>query len=331
MISLEQLAENRVPWGKLDQFEDRNIFQTLPWITFIARTQGAEPVIAEVKENGAIIGYFTGLKVNKFGFNILGSPFKGWTTEYMGFNLRPGSSRRQILEKLSSFAFEKLGCQYVELVDRQVNQGDCKNLPYLVTYSSGFEIDLTKDEDRLLADMDSACRRCIRKAAKTGVSIEEADGIGFAEDYFVQLKDVFAKQSLAPTYGIERVQELIRSLHPTGHLLLLRARHPEGMVMATGIFPAFNDTMYFWGGASLREYQILRPNEAIIWHAMRYWKSRGIKKFDMGGGGEYKRKYGGYEISVPCLIKAKYDFLIPMRNLAQKTWKMTQKLRGRFK
>ena len=54
------------------------------------------------------------------------------------------------------------------------------------------------------------CRRCIRKAEKKGVIIEEAQDLRFSTEYFAQLTDVFAKQNLVPTYGIERVQ---RSLH----------------------------------------------------------------------------------------------------------------------
>src|SRR5436189_3057502 len=98
--------------------------------------------------------------------------------------------------------------------------------------------------------MTSACRRCIRKAKKVGVTIEEADDPEFADDYYAQLRDVFAKQSLVPTYGVDRVQALIAHLHPTGRLLLLRARGPDGASIATGIFPAMNGSMYFWGGAS---------------------------------------------------------------------------------
>jgi hypothetical protein len=331
MISIERLNVNQVPWEILDRFADRTIFQTLPWLNFVAKTQTAEPVVAAVKKDNCTLGYFTGLIVGKSGLKILGSPFKGWTTEYMGFNLPAGVPRRGVLEVVSSFAFKDLGCHYLEIVDRRVCEDDYGDLPYTVQYGQSFEIDLTKSEDELLANMKSACRRCIRKAAKCGVVIEVASDMGFAEDYYAQLKDVFAKQSLVPTYGIERVQELIRHLHPTGHLLLLRARNPESLCIATGIFPAFNDTMYFWGGASWCKHQSLRPNEPLMWYAMRYWKARGIKKFDMGGRGDYKRKYGGYEIEVPRLIRAKYDFLIPLRNLAQRTWKISQMVSGRLK
>lgn len=318
MISMERIDLESVPWKEIDRFSDRTIFQTLPWLRFIAKTQGAEPILATVKEDNHVVGYFTGLVMSKFGLKILGSPFKGWTTAYMGFNLLPGYPRRNVLETVPSFAFRDLGCHYLEIVDRHVRRDDCSNLSYTVQWTQNIEIDLTPSEDRLFANMKSACRRCIRKAAKGGVVIEEASDMGFADDYYAQLGDVFAKQSLVPTYDIERVRELLRYLLPTGQLLLLRARNDEGLCIATGIFPAFNDTAYFFGGASWREHQILRPNEALLWEAMKYWKARGISRFDLGGKASYKKKYGGYQFEVPRLMRARYGLLLSLRNLAER-------------
>ena len=44
-----------------------------------------------------------------------------------------------------------------------------------------------------------------------------------------------------------------------------------------GTFLGFNKIAEFWGNASFRASQILRPNEAIHWYAMRYWKVVGCK------------------------------------------------------
>lgn len=330
MISVRRIDINQVPWDELDRFKDRTLFQILPWLKFVATTQNAEPVVAAIKENGCTIGYFTGLVTHKFGLKILGSPFKGWTTAYMGFNLQHGSSRREALKSVLLFAFEDLRCQHFEILDRHIHEEDYKDLPFTVKYLNSYEIDLSKSEGELFANMNSSCRRCIRKANKCGVVIEEASDMDFANDYYEQLKDVFRKQSLVPTYGIDRVQELLRHLQPTGHLLLLRAKNPEGLCIATTIFPAFNDTMYFWGGASWRKHQILRPNEAMMWYAIRYWKAQGMKKFDMGGGGDYKKKYGGYTIRVPRLIKSKYRLITSFRNLAEGAFKIHQKILGQI-
>src|SRR3954470_16607508 len=91
-----------------------------------------------------------------------------------------------------------------------------------------YKSDLTKSEDELFKGMDSACRRCIRKAEKSGVTIEEARDVEFADEYYAQLKDVFAKQGKVPTYSVERVRTLIKHMLPTGRLLAVRARDPEG-------------------------------------------------------------------------------------------------------
>jgi CelD/BcsL family acetyltransferase involved in cellulose biosynthesis len=331
MISFKRLEFDQVPWEKLDQFKDRTVFQTRPWLQFVMETQEAEPIVAEVIENRSYLGYFTGLIVKKLGIRILGSPFKGWTTAYMGFNLIPSIPRSKVLAPLAAFVFNDLKCHFLEIMDRNTTESDQQGLAFDMTYFSNFEIDLTKSENELLGNMkSSSCRYCIRKAIKSGVTYEEAVDLDFARDYYTQLKDVFAKQSLTPTYYLDRVQTLLKYLLPTGNLLLVRAREPHGRCIATGIFPAYNDTAYFWGGASFRDYQKLSPNEGLIWYAMQYWKGRGIKKFDFGGGGDYKRKYGGYEISVPVLIKAKYDFLIPLRNAAKRAWGLRQRIKGKF-
>lgn len=318
-------------WGGiLADCEDRTIYQTPEWLSFIAETQQAQPVLVAFKQGSHTVGYFSGLIINKFGFKILGSPMPGWTTSYMGLNLLQGVSRYLAIEKLIQFALDEWGCAHVELMDRRLSVEDAVRMGYEYRRLLGFEIDLTLSEDRLFADMTSACRRCVRKAEKEGVLVEEAHDLGFADDYYAQLRDVFAKQSLVPTYGIERVRQLITHIHPTGHLLLLRARDRQGRCIATGIFPHMNGVMYFWGGASWRHHQLLRPNEAIQWYAMKFGKQNGLRTYDMGGGGEYKRKYGGGEIEVPWFRKSKYPWIRYLRDMAQQSHKVRQQCLGWF-
>jgi hypothetical protein len=309
-------------------FEDRTVFQTIEWLSFVATTQDAEPVFGLIHDRDRIVGRFSGLIIKKFGMRILGSPFPGWTTSYMGFNLDPTVSRTDALLALGDFALHNLRCVHFEAMDRRINIAEAEKSGYKYTIYKGFEIDLTLSVDKLFAAMDAPCRRCIRKSEKVGVQIEEVQDDFFVDDYYDQLEDVFAKQKLVPTYPKERVKALVEHLLPTGRLLLLRARNREGNCIATGIFPAMNDTSYFWGGASYRTYQYLRPNEAIQWYAMRYWKAKGIKKFDFGGDSEYKRKYGGYQIAIPWIRKSKFPFLESCRYFAQGLFAVQQRIRG---
>jgi CelD/BcsL family acetyltransferase involved in cellulose biosynthesis len=317
MLSLRRLDWNECDWERMDAYHDRVIFQTREWVSFVARTQDAEPVVAAVNNGATTVGYLTALIVRRFGAKILGSPFPGWTTSYMGFNLDDGVPRREALKALRNFAYRSLGCVHLELRDRRLEPSDAAGLGFAHKPYRTSELNLRPSEEEILSRMSSSCRWSIRKAKKVGVLVEEVADLTFADDYYAQLVDVFAKQSLTPTYGVERVRELIRALYPTGRLLLVRARAPSGECIATGIFPAMNGTVYFWGSASWRQHQHYRPNEAIFWYAMRYWKDRGMKLLDMVGGGDYKRKYGPTEFAVPSFRKSRIIGLAQLRDVAE--------------
>ena len=154
------------------------------------------------------------------------------------------------MKALTSFAFGELGCWHLEVMDRQARVETGALPEWDHRFLTSFEIDLTQPEEVLWANLSSDRRRCIRKGQKNGVVVEEAQDLDFAVEYYRQLEDVFAKRSLVPPYGLDRVQELVKSVLPTGRLLLLRARDPNGRCIATGIFPAMNHSMSGWGSAS---------------------------------------------------------------------------------
>lgn len=317
-----------VDWAMLDRFADRTVFQTQQWLQFVRDTQRAKIVLCELAEGGEVAGYFSGLVFSRLGVRVLGSSFPGWTTPYMGFNLAPGVPRKSALAAVEELAWGELKCLHMEISDPFFSFDDGEDLGFTSEAYASYRTDLTQSEDTLFNNMDSACRRCIRKAEKSGVTIEEAHDAGFAEEYYEQLKDVFGKQGLVPTYPVERVRALVKNLEPTGRILLLRARDAAGECIATGIFPGFNKIAEFWGNASWRSSQHLRPNEAIHWYAMRYWKARGAEVYDWGGEGKYKEKYGCVEHRVPWFTKSRFAVISGMRGQARKMFAQKQRLQG---
>jgi hypothetical protein len=315
-------------WKRLNGFADRTVFQTREWLQFVAESQNALPVLAELRESSDVLGYFSGLTFSKFGMKVLGSSFPGWTTPYIGFNLNPGVPRRAALEALEEFAWDDLKCLHLEVSDPNFAFEDGQAAGFKTEYYASYRTDLARSEEELFNGMESACRRCIRKGEKSGLKTEEAHDLAFADEYYEQLQDVFAKQSLVPTYSVERVRALVRNLEPSGNILLVRARDPEGKCIATGIYPGFNQIAEFWGNASFRAYQSLRPNEACHWYAMRYWKKRGVSIFDWGGEGTYKEKYGGTPHRVPWFTKSRYRIVGALRNEARNMFARKQKFLG---
>jgi CelD/BcsL family acetyltransferase involved in cellulose biosynthesis len=314
-VHLERIHPTEADWKAMDELPDRELFQTREWVRFVEETQNAEPVVAAVVRDGETAGYFTGLIVSRLGLRILASPMPGWTTPLMGFTMVGEVNRADAAVALADLAFSDLRCAHLELADRHLHVGDLGS-GFSHELGRTFELPLGTD-DEIFGSFTSACRRAVRKSDKVGLVVEEAHGEEFADEYHEQLVGVFARQGLAPTYDVDRVRALIRCLEPTGRLLLLRARDPEGASIATAIFPAFGGTAYFWGGASVREQQVLRPNEALFWYAMRRWRDHGVTTFDFGGGGDYKRRYGGTEVFRASFQRARFPGLLALRSAAR--------------
>jgi CelD/BcsL family acetyltransferase involved in cellulose biosynthesis len=331
MLRLERVEPTAALWADRALFDDRLIFHTPQWLDFVAESQRAEPVLATVHDGGTVVGHFTGLVTRRFGLRILGSPMAGWTTSYVGFNLHPSVPRREALRALAPFAFGELGCAHLEVRDRRLTEADLDGLGLRWASAPTAVIDLSPGEDALFNAMAPACRRNIRKADKSGVVIEEAgDDPLFAGEFHDQLRDVFAKQNLVPTYSVERVRSLIRHLGPAGRVLLLRARDPGGRCVATAVLPWYHRTMYFWGGASYRPDQYLRPNEALIWYALRWARRHGVTEFDFVGGNAYKKKYGTTEVPVPWARRSRSPLVAGLRDAAKEAFALRQRALARL-
>ncbi len=328
MVRLELFRPSVAEHEAMESRADSLVFQTREWMSFLVRTQGGTPVYARVLDGSELIGHFTGLVVRRWGLRILGSPLPGSTTDYLGFNLVEGADRAAAARALPAFAAQSLRCVHVELRDRFLTPEEAATACGRVEPYTLLSIDLSPPEDDLFAGVKKSVRTSVRKARREGVTIEEAVDSGFADDYMAQLTDVFAKQGLVPTYGVDRVRSLIEHLQPTGRLLLLRARDSNGLCIATGIFPGYRDTAYFWGGASWREAQILQPNELIMWHAMVHWKAAGAKALELGGGGAYKAKYRPRSDTVPSLALARFESLHKARDVARSLYRVRQRIGG---
>lgn len=324
--TLRRVGLDEVDWSVLDALPDRVVFQSRPWLGFLAEAHGLAPVVAELVRDDVVCGWFTGLVGRRAGVRVLGSPMPGWATQYLGFNLLPGTSRPEALAAVPAFAFGSLGCVHVEVCDRWSAAGDAPG--GRTTDVMTFAVDLRAPEAEMRSRMTAGTRQNLRKGQRLGLRVEEAEPQGFAEEYYAQLLEVFAKQRLVPTYTLERVRQLIRHLHPTGDLQLLRVTDSGGLSLATALVVGTGRSASFWGGASWREHQHLRPNEALLWHAFTSWKARGAVEFDFGGGGEYKRKYGATELVVPHARWSRWAGLETLRGAARTAVRGSQQLRG---
>ena len=304
-------------------------FHGAAWLAYLQAAFGAEPVVATVRLDGRAVGHVVGAIVRRYGVRILGSPLRGWGTQYLGFLLDPGVDRRLVADALVPFAFRDLGCLHVELGDPWLSIEAMAGSAYRLEPGITYVADLRPDESAILGAMRQTTRNYTRQALRKGLTVEVATDAAFADEYHAQLSEVFGRQGLAPTYPVERVRTLISTVGPSGDLLCLRVRDPAGKCIATGIFVGRNRRAVLWGAAFRREDADLHPNEAMHWEAMRHWRARGITLYDLGGGGDYKAKFGAVIVPTPRYVASRYAVLDAGRSAVRRLFRARQVVVGR--
>lgn len=317
-LRFERVPLDQVPWDALDACPDRVVCQTRGWLGYLRDTQRAEPVVARLLDGSREVGWFTGAVVRKAGLRVLGSPFPGWLTFDMGFNLQPGVARRDALAALRRFGFGPMGCWHVEIRDRYLTSDDAAAVGWDVQPGNTILVDLAKPEEALMKGLDRDVRRCVRRAEEQGVQVVEADDEAFFEEHYQQLLEVFGKQGMSPLYERDRLVSLWRNLRGTGRLLLLRGLTPEGECASTGVFAAMNDTMYWVAYSSWQKHQALHVNDLLQWRAMLHWSRLGITRYDMAGWVPYKMKFGGVRTDIYWLRCSRLPWLSRLREPARR-------------
>jgi len=139
-------------------------------------------------------------------------------------------------------------------------------------------VDLTQDEDQLLAAMKQKTRYNIRLAQRHGVQVlTSADLEGF-----YRMMQTTAQRDGFALHSAEYYRKAYAIFEPQGQAVLLEAvldQQPLAYLMA---FLQHERAWYFYG-ASDDENRNLMPTYLLQWEAMRWAKANGAKTYDLWG------------------------------------------------
>ena len=273
------------------------LFHKSAWLDYLAASRGVDVRLWAIRDAGTTVGYFCGGLVRKGPFLILGSPLKGWGTNYMG----PVISRTidqtidqpRLVQALEDLA-DRERLAMIELESSTLQDGIFASSGFQAVRGWTYQVSLTPDDpDRLWTKLNSTARNRIRKALKAGLTVEDTDDPSIADEFYDQYSALVKRKGVAPPYLRDYPRLLVRHLKKADLLFTLRVRDAAGRVLATGLFPHDDKTMYFWGGASWQDGRDLCPNEFLHWSVMRLAATRGLQRYDMCGHGRFKKKFGG--------------------------------------
>lgn len=305
------------------------IFTTYAWMRFLMKNQRVEPVVLSLYRDDCEDAVFVGGIIKKAGIRILGSPFEGWLTPDMGFIRINELHIEQALYAVRGYAFRTLKCWFVQITDKEISLADISD-KFHYQPSKVLYLDNSRNKDEILAGFTKNGRRDVRAFERKGAHICKVPfDRNFADLYYDQLIDVFAKQGLKPFYSREKVYDLVEALAPCPErVLALKACLEDGTCIATVFSFGYKKWGYFIGAASFREYQKYLPNEGLFWAFVCHWNEKTVPSLDLVGYRQYKMKYAPEMVDKPTIYFERFPGLLFMKKIARKTVALLRKLSG---
>lgn len=200
----------------------------------------------------------------------------------------------RVLGKEKKAIFIKLEPNYVakdnketESIFNLLKENECVRGKTLFTPTT-FWIDLTKNENELLASFSSKTRYNIRLAQKKGVVVKEDNSQKAFEKY---LKLTFETAKRQGFYAHNQRYHKLMWKHLHTNLIennqqpiarLLTAKY-QNKIITTWIIFVLGDFIYYPYGASSDKYKNVMASNLMMWEAIKTGKKLGCKTFDLWG------------------------------------------------
>lgn len=141
-------------------------------------------------------------------------------------------------------------------------------------------IDLTPDEDTILANMHKTTRYNIRHSARQGVVVREATVADL--DTFFRLIKFTATQAGFPARSYDYYRQEWDTLAPQGYLKLFLAICGDE-VLAARMPAVFGRQAATLHSGSFDVHRNLKPNELLMWASLQWAKAQGCTTYDVWG------------------------------------------------
>lgn len=190
-----------------------------------------------------------------------------------------GQQEKAIFVKMEPQVEELSG----ETVKKFLLSSGCRpGKPLFTKYT--FQIDLTKSETELMAQMKDKTRYNVRLAQKHGVIVKEDNSTQAFENYLRLTRETTQRQKFyahSEKYHRLMWETLkVKNNRLTAHLLTATYQNEP---LVTWIVFNFNNVLYYPYGASSTERRELMASNLMMWEAIRFGKKMGCQTFDMWG------------------------------------------------
>jgi lipid II:glycine glycyltransferase (peptidoglycan interpeptide bridge formation enzyme) len=230
---------------------------------------------------------------------------------------------QSLLKDLISYG-KQAGWKHIEF------RGENQFLRGYSTYTHHFThtLALAKDEKKIFSSFKSNVKRNIKKAPKESVKFALSNTWTTMRD-FCRLNCMTRKEHGLPPQPLSFFRKIFDHIIAPQHGFVALAVYQAKPVAGAVYFHHAGNAIYKYG-ASDRKYQKLRPNNLVMWEAIKWYCRNGYKTFSFGrtesenqGLLQFKRGWGTEE---KIINYYKYDFAKDVFVRANNTFKSSYNL-----
>jgi len=252
---------------------DSGPFHSSGWASVLCESYGFQPSYFTGKRDGKLALVVPMMLVDSMfsGRRLVSLPF----SDYCDPIYPPKGSIHPLSELIINYA-RSHSCKYVEWRCRQAL---FTNEPVWNTFY-GHRIPLASEEAQLLSSFDDSTRRNIQKAKRSEVQIEVSTDLGALREFYRLHCRTRRDHGIPPQpfrFFLKIWENVLRARQ--GFIILARFRNEY---IAASIFFHFCDKALYKFGAWDKCYQELRPNNGVLWEAIRVCKRRACSSLDLG-------------------------------------------------
>lgn len=202
--------------------------------------------------------------------------------------------------------------------DASMNFANLVISPKVAFYPHTFKVDLTKSEEKLLADMHSKTRYNIKIANRYGVEVKEMTNDRGFETYLKLLFDTTKRQGFY-LHSQKYHRDLWKILKDTDMPHIMLASY-QGKVLSAFMLFELKDQLFYPYGASLDIHREVMAPTLLMWESIKLGQKLKCTTFDMWGclspdAKEGENGYGFHRFKQgfngnPYEYAGTYDFVI---------------------
>ena len=262
------------------------IYHHIGWKSVIEDAYGHTARYLVAKSNNEIVGILPLFLIKSllFGSSMTSLPF----LDHSGIVADDTSIQNILIEKAQKLGQEH-AVDHLELRQLKISEGNFSNYSEKVL----MVMELEPNEEDQLRKLSSERRNRIKRAKKSGLSVEITDSSKLHLFYDIWTKNM--RDLGSPPHSLSFFENICHHFDNQYTILLVKT---DGVYIGAALALHWKDTITIPWVSSLREYFKMYPNNILYWEAMRFAISQNIQFFDFGrstqGSGtyEFKKRWG---------------------------------------